>query len=1263
MEGTHTVLLLYVPIRELSNISLYFPKRPVPSFKYKSRTPPSAQTGNDHDCGKEDLTVSKQRGQSSNSSGKPFSYQRATKAAVAELCLLAAEHHQLLADILSLCKDCANKVKMGNRDGKIQDYNMAPEVDPGAEVDCSRNLTSSPEHTATKSRTMKMKGGKRLDSAKYSPHSQMKTGISNGTPSFDLPARNSATAVSTMEEIPGTSSSVHVFHGPFVNAVTNPLLLMAEPFQITGELWDFKEDNRTFDSDVDFCNDFSECDSEQGFESASCSLMEGLTRRESGSNLRPVKKFPTENARVKSTQQLLCESNQGDKGVRLVAKVQDLEGKMQRVSHTSPNGSGSSDSYTGTSTYPKEYVQGRESSGDTRVVVSREKTGQKLAEGLRLPLSHTHEVQNLAKPHAKSPSSPFLTGVFNTSFPASKSLQSMSPAPSPSPKLNHRIVLLSDNDVDHERDSSSNADEPKSYTEVTDKYGHRRTVTHLGLNLSRRPSNSGKWNSSGNCTTTEDSLLRHEDIWMLDGDDPQEPLSLVPRPDHLDFLRITPPEDDIIGDTPYYPKLECTTEATSPADSEDRTPGRLQAVWPPPKSKDEEEKVGLKYTEAEHQAALLQLKRECKEDLEQMHSDFELQIFQLRGEHAVSISNLEGVIAKIQKDKAYNVARGETRDVAVSTADDPTTKTCRTVGIQTDRETFIKSPEVEAGGLVQAAGQNMPKKLNLDSIGLNLGFKTASGPAGPAPPPPPLPGPSGPPPPPPPPLPGIMGAPPPPPPPPLLAGGGPPPPPPPPPPGLPGAGPPPPPPPPGSNPPPPPFTGGFSFTQMLEKPPRKPAIEPTCPMKPLYWTRIQIHDDNNNTLWGSLEEPGIIGPKEFEDLFSKATPQPLKKPLSDNYEKKVKTKKIIKLLDGKRSQAVGILISSLHLEMKDIQQAVLNVDNSVVDLETIEALYENRASADELDKIKKHYETSKEDEVKLLDKPEQFLYELSQIPNFAGRAHCIIFQSVFLDTISSIRCKVEIIKSVCKELLECKSVHEVMGLVLAFGNYMNGGNRTRGQADGFTLEILPKLKDVKSRGNHMSLVDYVALYYLRNFDSHAGTDKSVYPLLEPQELFQAAQVQFEDLMKDIRKLKKDLTACERDVQKVCADSAEEHLQPFKETMEGFVSTAQAEHSTEEDRFNAAQKRFQDMVSYFGVKPKSGDKEVAPSHIFMLWYDFCNDFKNSWLRQSKNISKERLKEAQENIKKITDEKRVETKKINANSLKERLRQKESSVPSS
>lgn len=39
------------------------------------------------------------------------------------------------------------------------------------------------------------------------------------------------------------------------------------------------------------------------------------------------------------------------------------------------------------------------------------------------------------------------------------------------------------------------------------------------------------------------------------------------------------------------------TDAIS-SEQDDKTPGRLQTVWPPPKAKDEEEKVGLKYTEA-----------------------------------------------------------------------------------------------------------------------------------------------------------------------------------------------------------------------------------------------------------------------------------------------------------------------------------------------------------------------------------------------------------------------------------------------------------------------------------------------------------------------------------------------------------------------------------------------------------------------------------------------------------------------------------------
>ncbi|XP_042543761.1 formin-1 [Dipodomys spectabilis] len=386
--------------------------------------------------------------------------------------------------------------------------------------------------------------------------------------------------------------------------------------------------------------------------------------------------------------------------------------------------------------------------------------------------------------------------------------------------------------------------------------------------------------------------------------------------------------------------------------------------------------------------------------------------------------------------------------------------------------------------------------------------------------------------------------------------------------------------------------------------------------------------------------------------------------LKREHKEEIENLQIIKLLDGKRSQAVGILISSLHLEMKDIQQAIFTVDESVVDLETLAALYENRAQEDELVKIRKYYETSKDEDLKLLDKPEQFLHELAQIPNFAERAQCIIFRSVFSESINSLHRKIEIVTRASEGLLSMKSVKDILALILAFGNYMNGGNRTRGQADGYSLEILPKLKDVKSRDNGINLVDYVVKYYLRYYDQEAGTEKSVFPLPEPQDLLLASQVRFEDLVKDLRKLKRQLEACEQQMVVVCKESPKEFLQPFKSRLEEFFQKAKKEHKAEEAHLEKAQKSFETTVGYFEMKPKAGEKEITPSYVFTVWYEFCSDFKTIWKRESKNISKERLKMAQASVSKLTAEKKVETKKIDpAASLKERLRQKEASVTSS
>lgn len=398
---------------------------------------------------------------------------------------------------------------MGNQDGKLEDY---MEGHAGSQVPSSSSSSHSvleQKRVAAKSKKMKKLVGKKLEEGEDLLQSKMKRNFSKRHSYVEVPTKNKVSTAPQAEKTSRTAVCEDESDGPVagscVRPVSNPIQPMDEPSTVR-KSWDFTEDNQTFDPVMDFCNDFSECDGELGYGSSSCSLMEGLSRQQSNSNLRPVKRFDSpgetssgNGSTVKSAQQLYSEINQRNAGVRVIAKVQEVEGKVLRVAHANP--------HPGASRSQQESGEWKGPNGNHCHEVNQKNTNSKLSEGLHLPLSHITEPSAPVKSHTKSPSSPSLAGVFNTSYPASNSLQSMSPMLSPlsskqvSPQLNHRIVLLSDKDEDLDRDSSSNTDEAKIFSELVDKNGNKRTVTHLDLDLSRHPSNS-KRNSSSNSTTT-----------------------------------------------------------------------------------------------------------------------------------------------------------------------------------------------------------------------------------------------------------------------------------------------------------------------------------------------------------------------------------------------------------------------------------------------------------------------------------------------------------------------------------------------------------------------------------------------------------------------------------------------------------------------------------------------------------------------------------------------------------------------------------------
>ena len=333
-----------------------------------------------------------------------------------------------------------------------------------------------------------------------------------------------------------------------------------------------------------------------------------------------------------------------------------------------------------------------------------------------------------------------------------------------------------------------------------------------------------------------------------------------------------------------------------------------------------------------------------------------------------------------------------------------------------------------------------------------------------------------------------------PPPPPLLPGSlGPPPPPPPPPPGSFGPPPPPPPPPPGSlGPPPlPSATGGASGASNIPPPPtlgvapppppfatpqafpmppnggwnaqymtcRKPVITPKVLMKPLFWSRIQMpakttndeedEHEEKNCLWEHLEEKVDWIGEDFLESFSRQVPTSKNNPKvsgkppgkednskfsSTSTEPKEKKKtEAVQLLEQKRAHNVGILITSLRLDISVIKSAILNFDISAIGTEKLQQIHEVAGTPEELIVIERNL---KQHPDMPLPKAERFLYDLSRIPQFHERVNCIMHEIKFAELLVSIENTLSIFKLTCSSLTSKASIHVIFAIILTFGKWL-----------------------------------------------------------------------------------------------------------------------------------------------------------------------------------------------------------------------------------
>jgi len=177
-------------------------------------------------------------------------------------------------------------------------------------------------------------------------------------------------------------------------------------------------------------------------------------------------------------------------------------------------------------------------------------------------------------------------------------------------------------------------------------------------------------------------------------------------------------------------------------------------------------------------------------------------------------------------------------------------------------------------------------------------------------------------------------------------------------------------------------------------------------------------------------------------------------------------------IDDKQRRNLAIAFSRLP----DVETLQINIFN----LEMLEE--------DQLEMLKNVQQLSPEDieQMKAIqaenpdgrwDRPEQYLMGIAEVPHAQLRLQCWYLTMTAKSLKTDVAQWSSQLQVAFDSLVNSKALKTFLGIVLAFGNYMNGGTE-RGQADGFGIEALTKLAAVKATSDG-SLLDFCIREFAR----------------------------------------------------------------------------------------------------------------------------------------------------------------------------------------
>ncbi|XP_075060527.1 disheveled-associated activator of morphogenesis 2 isoform X2 [Mixophyes fleayi] len=411
--------------------------------------------------------------------------------------------------------------------------------------------------------------------------------------------------------------------------------------------------------------------------------------------------------------------------------------------------------------------------------------------------------------------------------------------------------------------------------------------------------------------------------------------------------------------------------------------------------------------------------------------------------------------------------------------------------------------------------------------------------------------------------------------------------------------PPPPPPPPPGGPPPPPGAPPF-FSMGMQAPPlnsfnmRKKSIpQPSHPLKSFNWSKLN-EDKINGTIWNEIDDIKafkILDLEEFEKMFSAY--QRHQKEVDSMEDLYLSTRKVkeLSVIDGRRAQNCVILLSKLKLSNTEISKAIMEMDEEEdLPKDMLEQLLKFVPEKSDIDLLEEH-----KHEIDRMARADRFLYEMSRIDHYQQRLQALFFKKKLPERLAESKPKVEALLQACKELTRSKRLAQLLEVVLAFGNYMNKGQR--GNAFGFKVASLNKIIDTKSSiDRNITLLHYLIMILEKTYPDILNIQN------ELQHLSEAAKVNLVELEKEVHNIKNGLRAVESELEY----QKRQYREPgdrFVPVMSDFITVASFSFSELEDLLSEAQDKFAKAMKHFG----ECEGKMQPDEFFGIFDTFLQSF--------------------------------------------------------